>query len=101
MCRVVVKQYTWKTYDEKQTMTQLRTFALGMAITSGMHAWQGYTTPLVLAWLQPLFILLDPMFQSRVLGVQREVVRPVKDPLVEYVPLLSKAIIAQDMRYMQ
>lgn len=78
---MVVKQYTFKSYDEKQAMDQLRTFAIGMMVTLAMHAWQGFTTPLVLAWLQPVFICLDPIFQVRVLGVKRDVQRPVQDAL--------------------
>ena len=78
-CRVLVRSYTWKSYDMQQTMQQGRAFALSVAITLAMHVWKGYKAPMLAACLQPIFMFIDPIFQTRVLGVDKVVERPVSD----------------------
>ena len=87
VCRVVVKSYTWKSYDETLVVQQARTVAMSMAVTIAMHMWRGFKAPLLAACLQPFFVLTDPVFQTRVLGMDKEVIRPVPDPMKKCVCL--------------
>jgi hypothetical protein len=77
---VVLRQYTHKSYDWQQTIAQLRTTAISVAMTLAMYAWRGYKAPLLAACTQPFFMAADPLFQQRVLGMATEVERPAQDP---------------------
>ena len=77
----MLKNYTAKSYDDERCCEQLKQTSLAACVTVAMHAWKGFTSPMLLACTQPFFLASEPMFQQRILRQNVDVQRPAKDKM--------------------